>query len=119
MVMAAVLEAIARMSYAHISQTKAAPKSAFDRRSILRPYEIENCILWRRLPLGIRGKRQTCQGYTHRDEPANFHDTSSSFSLFRGRVRRGIHGSDIVRWCRNFHGLMVGHTSRRSYRTKI
>src|ERR1700692_1366479 len=84
MVMAAVLEAIARMSYAHISPAKAAPNPAFERRSILRPYEIENGILWRRLPLGIRGKRQTCQGYTHRDEPTDFHDTSSSFSLLGG-----------------------------------
>src|ERR1700742_5094569 len=112
MVMAAIFVVCAGMRYTHTPQTKAAPKSALDRRTILRPHEIENGILWRRLPLSMRGKRQTCQGETHRDEPADFHDACSSFSLFRGRVRRGIHGWGIARRCRNCRGLMIGHTSR-------
>ena len=56
MVMAAVLEIIARMSYAHVAQTEAAPESAFDRGAVLRPHEIQNGILWRGLSLSRRGK---------------------------------------------------------------
>src|SRR3982074_1208982 len=56
MVMAAVFEIIARMSYAHVAQTEATPKSAFDRGAVLRPHEIEKGILRRGLSLSIRGK---------------------------------------------------------------
>ena len=56
MVLAAVLEIIARMSYAHVAQTEATPKSAFDRRAVMRPHEIEKRILWRGLSLSTRGE---------------------------------------------------------------
>jgi hypothetical protein len=61
-VMAAVGEMIACMSYAHVAQAKATPKPAFDGGAVLRPYEIENGILWRGLSLGMRHKWQTSQG---------------------------------------------------------
>ena len=56
MVMAAVWVTIARMSDAHVAQTEAAPKSAFDRGAVLRPHEIQKRILWRGLSLRGRGE---------------------------------------------------------------
>ena len=56
MVMAAVLEIIACVSYTHVAQTEPTPESAFDRGAVLRPHEIEKGILWRRLSLSIRCK---------------------------------------------------------------
>jgi hypothetical protein len=44
MVMAAVLEIIARVGYAHAAQGEPAPESAFDRGAVLRPPEIERGI---------------------------------------------------------------------------
>src|SRR5260370_10720884 len=81
MVMAAVFEIIARMSYAHVAQTEATPKSAFDRGAILRPHEIEKGILRRGLSLSIRGKWQTSQDYGQRDQPGDLHDASSFSAL--------------------------------------
>jgi hypothetical protein len=77
MVMAAVLEIIARVSYAHIAQTEPTPESAFDRGAVLRPHEIEMGILWRGLSLGTCGKWQTGQDHGQRDQPGDLHDASS------------------------------------------
>src|ERR1700730_17187174 len=77
MMMAAVLEIIAGVSYAHIAQTEPTPESAFDRGAILRPHEIEKGILWRGPSLRKRGKWQTGQEYGERDQPGDLHDASS------------------------------------------
>src|SRR5580692_32333 len=117
MVMATVLEIITRMSYTHIAQTETAPKPAFNRRAVLRPDEIEDGILWRGLSLRKGRKRQTGQRCGQRDEPGDLHDTSSLNAL-KGTTRRGIHASDIERWCRNCRGLTVAHTARHSSRNR-
>ena len=76
-VMAAVWKMIACMSYAHVSQTKATPKSAFDGGAVLRPHKIEKGILWRGLSLGMSRKRQTSQSQGQCDQPDELHDPSS------------------------------------------
>ena len=45
MVMTGVWKIVPRMGYAHIAQTKAAPKSSFNNRAILRPYEVQISII--------------------------------------------------------------------------
>ena len=45
MVMPSVWKIVPRMGYAHIAQTKAAPKSPFNNRAILRPYEVQVSII--------------------------------------------------------------------------
>src|SRR3981189_2654131 len=76
MVMAAVFEIIACMSYPHVAQAKAAPESALDRGGVLRPHEIQKGILRRRLSLGRRRKRQACQSHRQRNQRRQFHETS-------------------------------------------
>ena len=51
MMVTAIRKIIPRMRDPHIAQAKATPKSALDRRAILRPDEIQRCIIGRRLPL--------------------------------------------------------------------
>src|SRR3979490_935251 len=58
MMMAAVLKIVACMSYAHVAQTEATPKSAFDHGAVLRPHEIENGILWTTETPALRTARQ-------------------------------------------------------------
>ena len=58
MVMAAVFEIISRVRYAHVAQTEATPKSAFDRQAVLRPHEIKKGIVWRGLSLSVDGAGQ-------------------------------------------------------------
>src|SRR5260370_38155703 len=48
MVMAAVLEIIAGVSYNHVAQTEPTPESAFNRRAGLRPHQTEKGHLWHR-----------------------------------------------------------------------
>jgi hypothetical protein len=47
---------IACMSYAHVAQTKATPKPAFNGSAVLRPHKIEKGIFWRWLSLGMSHK---------------------------------------------------------------
>src|SRR5258706_14249301 len=63
MVMAAVLEIIAGVSYTHVAQTETTPESAFDRRAVLPPHEKEKGLLWRRLSSTIRCKRTSKQDF--------------------------------------------------------
>jgi hypothetical protein len=63
MVVTAVLEIIACVSYAHVAQPEPTPESAFDRGAVLRPDKIEKDILWRGLSLSVRGKWQKSQNY--------------------------------------------------------
>jgi len=67
MMMPAVLKVIACMGYAHVAQTEAAPKRAFNRRIILRPHKVENGILWRGLSLCDSGKGRRCYYYGQRE----------------------------------------------------
>ena len=92
MVVAAVLEIIARMGYTHVAQAKAAPKPAFDGGAVLRPHRIENGILRRWLSLSARCKRQASRSHGHCNEPDELHDTRSFNLPLRGKVRGGIHG---------------------------
>jgi hypothetical protein len=41
MVMTGVWKIVPCVGYAHVAQTKAAPKSSFNNRAILRPYEVK------------------------------------------------------------------------------
>jgi len=51
MVMTGVCEIVPRMGYPHVAQTKAAPKSSFNNRAILRPYEVKIGIIRGRFSL--------------------------------------------------------------------
>ncbi len=51
MVMAGILIIIPRVGHAHVAKAEATPECSFDGSPIMRPYEIEQGILWRRLSL--------------------------------------------------------------------
>src|SRR3954468_2253576 len=85
MVMAAVLEIIARMGYAHVAEAKAAPKTAFDGGAVLRPHKIENGILRCWLSLSARCKRQASRSHGHCNELDELHDTRSFQVALRGK----------------------------------
>src|SRR6267143_1112350 len=78
MMMAAVLEIVARVGDTHVAQAEATPESALDRSAVLRPHEIQNGIFWRGLSLSPRGKWQASQDDGQRDQPCDLHDASSS-----------------------------------------
>jgi hypothetical protein len=61
MMMAAVWIIIAGVRYAHVAQTKTAPKRTFDGGAVLRPHEIKKGILRSGLSLGARGERQASE----------------------------------------------------------
>src|SRR6476469_5977992 len=74
MMMTAVLRIVTRMSNAHVTQTETTPKSALDRRPVLRPHEIEKGIFWRGLSLSVGSARQTCQRSRQHNELGDPHE---------------------------------------------
>src|SRR5262245_53225474 len=63
MMMAAVRVGVARVRYAHVAQTKAAPERTLDDGAVLRPHEIETRVLRGGLSLSAGGERQASERY--------------------------------------------------------
>ena len=115
--MAAVLEIVARMGDSHIPQAKTAPEGTLDGCAVARPDEIENRILWRGLSLRMSGARHRCQRHRQHDDPGFSHHHAPL--NVRERERPGIRVSDIEHWCRSKSGLPAVHNVRRFSRIRI
>src|ERR1700693_2959978 len=61
MMVSAVLKIVARVGDTHVPQTETTPKPASNRGTVLRPNEIQNRVLWRRLSLSVGSARHRRQ----------------------------------------------------------